>query len=359
MGVGSGQFGFANGLPEIQNERRYGSEAWRRFFLIEGVFACKCFRHHFGPGSTHRLRGFTRLLLGQFTQVSDGRRMSKWFDCLIGFGSNLGDLDAAFSKTKLSLAALAGIRDLIASSPRLTKPVVGPGNPDQPQYLNAVFRLKTNLEAAQLHSSLMELERTAGRDRSGRWKPRSLDLDLLLYGTKILQSDSLRIPHPRMSVRRFVLEPAVEIAGEMVHPVASISLSALLDRLNRSPNQLVWVTESDPIAKQVMSGVKRQLQTAASKDLKSTGSSKLEPSTWTVVQVVDMASFEKLQSTAKIVVWSTPRPGGMDQARFAGPQIELIEKRLPTVEELNPKLIEDAILEFQSEIVAAIEAANG
>jgi 2-amino-4-hydroxy-6-hydroxymethyldihydropteridine diphosphokinase len=285
-----------------------------------------------------------------------GKRMSEWFDCLIGFGANLGDLSAALERTQLGLSSDRGIRELIVSSPKLTMPVGGPG---QPQYLNAVFRLQTNRSAIQLHELLQNLEREAGRERNGRWQPRVLDLDLLLYGSETIDTRLLKVPHPRMSVRRFVLEPAVEIAGEMVHPVAALNLLQLLERLNRGPNQLVWVTGHNEISEKVIDGATRQLSLVGNNELNSSGTTESGRASWTIVAASDKDTFESLQSTAKIVVWSNPRPSGLQAIRFAGPQIELPKETGSADRKRNLESVECKVAELQSEILAAIEAASG
>jgi 2-amino-4-hydroxy-6-hydroxymethyldihydropteridine diphosphokinase len=100
---------------------------------------------------------------------------------------------------------------------RETDPV---GVTDQPKFLNAVAELETDLPARELLEGLLEIECRLGRDRSSeqRWGPRTIDLDLLLYGQGTIDEPGLSVPHPRLAERRFVLEPLCELAPDLILP---------------------------------------------------------------------------------------------------------------------------------------------
>ena len=117
-----------------------------------------------------------------------------------------------------------------AASPRGRRGPSGPA--DQPSYLNAAAVIDTSLQAQSLLALLQQIENDAGRLREEKWGPRTLDLDLLLYGELVLSSPTLILPHPRMAWRRFVLEPAAEVAGNMRHPIIGWNISRLLEHLN-------------------------------------------------------------------------------------------------------------------------------
>ena len=120
----------------------------------------------------------------------------------VGLGANLGDRRSTLGRAAVSLGRLG---EPLAVSPLYeTAPV---GGPPQPDYLNAVVVLATPLGPRAVLDGLLGMEREAGRIRRRRWGPRSLDLDLLLYGDCEVDEPGLRIPHPRMAERRFVLEP--------------------------------------------------------------------------------------------------------------------------------------------------------
>lgn len=123
----------------------------------------------------------------------------------IGLGSNLGDRAAHIAS---AVGALAELGVLVrVSSLYETAPI---GGPDQGPYLNAVVVIVTELSPRELLNSCLEIELEAGRERVERWGPRTLDLDLLLYGGQRIEEDGLNIPHPRMIERRFVLDPLLE-----------------------------------------------------------------------------------------------------------------------------------------------------
>jgi 2-amino-4-hydroxy-6-hydroxymethyldihydropteridine diphosphokinase len=125
------------------------------------------------------------------------------------------------------------------SRPYQTKPVGGP--PGQDDFLNAALRINTTLSPQQLLKLLQDVEAELGRERVERWSQRTIDLDLLLYDSLILNHDNLQIPHPHMSFRRFVLEPAAEIAGTLIHPQNGWTIQQLLNHLESSVNYLALV----------------------------------------------------------------------------------------------------------------------
>ena len=130
----------------------------------------------------------------------------------IGLGANLGDAEAALRQALASLAAMPGTRALRASRIYRSAPVDASG----PDYLNAVAELETTLDAHALLHALQALEQAAGRERPYRNAPRTLDLDLLLYGSARIESSTLTVPHPRLRDRAFVLLPLAELAPERV-----------------------------------------------------------------------------------------------------------------------------------------------
>jgi 2-amino-4-hydroxy-6-hydroxymethyldihydropteridine diphosphokinase len=128
----------------------------------------------------------------------------------IGLGSNLGDREATLREALSRLGAADGIEVVAVSSFRESDPV---GVIDQPRFLNAAASLETSLEPLELLGRLLEVERGLGRDRAKeeRWGPRTLDLDLLLYGDEEIDVPGLTVPHPRLAERLFVLQPLLEL----------------------------------------------------------------------------------------------------------------------------------------------------
>ncbi|HEY3921410.1 MAG TPA: 2-amino-4-hydroxy-6-hydroxymethyldihydropteridine diphosphokinase [Gaiellaceae bacterium] len=144
----------------------------------------------------------------------------------VGLGANLGDREAAIRRA----AELLGPHRL--STIRETEPW---GYADQPMFLNAVAEVETELEPRELLARLLEIEQELGRERGGqRYGPRTIDLDLLLYGDRIVDEPGLTVPHPRIAERTFVLEPLFELDAGLFLPGVG-SVSALLAGLQSTP----------------------------------------------------------------------------------------------------------------------------
>jgi 2-amino-4-hydroxy-6-hydroxymethyldihydropteridine diphosphokinase len=133
----------------------------------------------------------------------------------IGLGSNLGEREAQIRLALDDLARLPGCRLLRASSLYDSEPV---GDVEQPNFLNAVAELETELSPRQLLWNLLLIERRLGRTRTRRWGPRTIDLDLLLYGDRVVDTRDLVVPHPRMHERAFVLKPLLELDSSVAIP---------------------------------------------------------------------------------------------------------------------------------------------
>jgi 2-amino-4-hydroxy-6-hydroxymethyldihydropteridine diphosphokinase len=144
----------------------------------------------------------------------------------IGIGSNVGDREANCRKA-IELLAEAG-RVISISSLYYTEPV---GYKEQEDFINAVVSLETDLSARELLDACHAIEDRLGRKRTLRWGPRTIDLDILLYGDLVMSQHDLVIPHPLMATRKFVLAPLAEIAPEVVHPVLLKTAAQLLHEL--------------------------------------------------------------------------------------------------------------------------------
>jgi 2-amino-4-hydroxy-6-hydroxymethyldihydropteridine diphosphokinase len=128
----------------------------------------------------------------------------------VGLGANLGDREETLRRAVELLAAEPGIEVVAVSSLRETEPV---GYVDQPAFLNGACAVETELSPRDLLDRLLAIERALGRERGKgpRWGPRTIDLDLLLYGQETVEEPGLTVPHPRLSERSFALEPLVEL----------------------------------------------------------------------------------------------------------------------------------------------------
>lgn len=149
----------------------------------------------------------------------------------VALGANLGDPVRAVRSALDALAAASGLRLLRASSLYRTAPHEAHG----PDFINAVAEVATTLNAPQLLTALQSIEQAAGRERPFRNAPRTLDLDLLLYGDARIESPSLTVPHPRWRERAFVLLPLAELAPERVPAPWLASVAAQrIERLSAS-----------------------------------------------------------------------------------------------------------------------------
>jgi len=149
----------------------------------------------------------------------------------IGLGSNLGDREDSINKALKMLAETDGVEVTRNSDIIETAPL---GQADQPKYLNAVAEVMTTLTAEELHEKLTDIETSLGRTRHEKWSSRTIDLDLLLYGGKVINLPHLTVPHPQMHLRSFVLNGLCQLDSDLRHPVLDEPVSELADRLNNS-----------------------------------------------------------------------------------------------------------------------------
>ena len=132
----------------------------------------------------------------------------------VGLGANLGDAGATLQQALAQLAAMPGTRVMATSSLYRSAPVDAAG----PDFINAVAELSTTLKPLPLLHALQAIEQQHGRQRPYRNAPRTLDLDLLLYGQRVVDVADLTVPHPRLQRRAFVLLPLLELAPDLLHP---------------------------------------------------------------------------------------------------------------------------------------------
>ncbi|MCF7876509.1 2-amino-4-hydroxy-6-hydroxymethyldihydropteridine diphosphokinase [Candidatus Bipolaricaulota bacterium] len=144
----------------------------------------------------------------------------------IGLGSKLGDRKENIDNSIRLLTSLDGITLLSRASNFETEPV----GPIQPWFINTAIKIETDLAPEELLSKCKEVERRIGRVDSLRWGPRLVDLDLLLFGERVIQTDRLALPHPEMEERKFVLIPLIELESELIHPELEIPLKKILPK---------------------------------------------------------------------------------------------------------------------------------
>lgn len=146
---------------------------------------------------------------------------------LLGFGSNLGDRRQTLRSAWNAIRETPDIQALRISDFLETEPVGGPEG--QPDFLNAVGLILTVLKPTELLDVLQQIERTFGRERREHWGPRTLDIDILLFSDRIIETPTLIVPHPEMHRRDFVLFPAMEVAPEMIHPTSGKTIRRLAE----------------------------------------------------------------------------------------------------------------------------------
>ena len=151
-----------------------------------------------------------------------------WSDVCLGLGSNMGDKRAHIDYAVDRLNACEHCRDVTVSQYYDTPPY---GVTEQDDFLKACVRMYTYLTPAQLLDMCLEIERERGRERSLRWGPRTLDIDVLLYGQEVISTPDLTIPHVDMDRRKFVLQPLSDIAGDVIHPLTGKSIRRMLEEI--------------------------------------------------------------------------------------------------------------------------------
>ena len=159
----------------------------------------------------------------------------------LGVGSNQGDRHAHCAEAIALIAASGHTRILDQSSWYLTEPW---GYHDQDEFINLVLKVETGLAPPELLRFLKEIEEKLGRHKTVPFGPRTIDLDILLYGDRVIQSPELTIPHGRLGERGFVLVPLAEIAPQLVHPVHNKTISRLVAEL-RDTRRVVKVEQEN------------------------------------------------------------------------------------------------------------------
>jgi 2-amino-4-hydroxy-6-hydroxymethyldihydropteridine diphosphokinase len=168
----------------------------------------------------------------------------------------MGDREATLRKALADIDALPDVRLSKQSKFHRYRPVGGPAN--QGEFLNAAAVFDTSVPPLQLMNDLQQIEARHGRERGERWAQRPLDIDILLYGNEVAETEMLSLPHPRMSYRRFVLEPSAEVAPRMLHPTIGWPIEQLLLHLTAASDLLAVMSPSETARDQVMSAVAKR-----------------------------------------------------------------------------------------------------
>ncbi len=154
--------------------------------------------------------------------------MTERVTAYIGLGSNLGDRERSIREALALLSSNGSVEVTRVSDLRETAPL---GEMGQPNYLNGVAEMRTALEPQELLHRLKATEAALGRRPHGKWEPRPIDLDLLLFGERVIEQGGLTVPHPEMHLRSFVLDGLCQLSPDLVHPLLGEPVSELAQRL--------------------------------------------------------------------------------------------------------------------------------
>ncbi len=163
-------------------------------------------------------------------------------EVFLGLGSNEGDRE---DNIRLALKILEGDSNIEITAVSSLYESKALGASSQPDFVNCVIRLKTNYTPQDLLTAVKAIETTLGREPDTHMQPRPMDLDILLYDSIDLDSMALRIPHSRLNIRRFVLEPLLEIDAEIVHPITKEPLKNYLKDVN--DQKMIILTDSSEV----------------------------------------------------------------------------------------------------------------
>lgn len=225
---------FVRNKDEIAINSRYA-----KHFSAEVSLALKHIAIPFVPG-THYLKflcfrcdriiaAIVLFILILEYRITSKEQESEMAIAYVALGSNLGDKKKNLQRA-LMLMMQQGVEVLQVSGYFATEPY---GVTDQPQFLNAVCKVRTNLEPVALLRTLLATELAMGRVRLRHWGERNIDLDLLLYENVVMQTPELTLPHPDMQNRDFVLLPLLDIAPELVHPLLHKTVREMAAELNK------------------------------------------------------------------------------------------------------------------------------
>jgi deoxyguanosine kinase len=165
----------------------------------------------------------------EWNPLSKDKSMAQSTTAYIGLGSNIDDRGVYIKNALEQLSEIEQTGQIRISKIVETRPLAGM---EQPPYLNTVAQVNTVLDAGQLFQQLVRIENLLGRRRSGKWSPRTIDLDLLLFGNNVINTPVLTVPHRQMHLRSFVLNSLCELDSNLVHPALNRPIKELAQRLN-------------------------------------------------------------------------------------------------------------------------------
>jgi len=233
--------------------------------------------------------------------------------CLLGLGSNLGDREAMLKAALTAIDALPDVQLRKQSEWVRSQPIGGPTG--QAEFLNGAALIDTTVAPLVLLTELQQIEERLGRKPAERWAARPIDIDMLLYDREVMEMEMITLPHPRLTFRRFVLEPAAEIAPKMMHPVIGWPIERLLLHLDRASDVAAIVSLSETGRRALAETLVAQF-TAQLVEQPSLGTAaQLWPSSWTT-----WIAFHSPRKSDRLTV----SPAGLPYAAAAFPKLTIL-----------------------------------
>jgi 2-amino-4-hydroxy-6-hydroxymethyldihydropteridine diphosphokinase len=199
--------------------------------------------------------------------------------CLLGLGSNVGDREAALQGALTAIRALPDVQLRKQSNWHPTRPIGGSAG--QSEFFNGVVLVDTTIAPLILLKELHQIEERFGRQRHERWAARPLDIDVLLYDREVMETAMITVPHPRMTFRRFVLEPAAEVAPKMIHPIIGWSVERLLLHLDMASDLAAIVSPADAERMSLVDTLVKELGAQVAEEPALGAASQHWPAAWT------------------------------------------------------------------------------
>jgi len=281
-------------------------------------------------------------------------------NALLGLGSNVGNREETLRAALVEIDALPDVIVRKTSEFHRSRPLGGPQG--QAEFLNAAAVIQTKTPPSQLLDELHDIELRHGRETTERWGPRTLDIDLLLYENNVQETPILTLPHPRMSFRRFVLQPAAEVAGRMLHPVIGWSVERLLLHLDAASDRVAIVSPDDNVRGHFTAQIVEQFGARAVDGLEFAVVEQLWPARITQwLDMSDLAASSAVAVPATLPYAAAAFPkltilidAASDSPHIAKAQWSSIVRRPGRGPTLRLQASEAAM--FASEITAAVEA---
>jgi 2-amino-4-hydroxy-6-hydroxymethyldihydropteridine diphosphokinase len=234
--------------------------------------------------------------------------------CLLGLGSNLGNSEATLAAAVGEITALPDLQVVRHSTWHRTQSVGGP--PGQAEFVNGAVVVESTIPPLRLLAELQQIESRHGRVRGERWAPRTLDIDVLLYGNEVSETPMLTLPHPRLTFRKFALAPAAEVAPRMRHPVIGWPIERLLLHLRMASDLVAIVSPSQSVRAQLAAALinRRGAQEASRPEFDT--ADHFWPPLWT--------SWLKVECSASTSPAASTNPSPLPYAAASFPKLSLL-----------------------------------